>query len=81
MDVLDVGRMAVFTDPQGAVFSVWQAGTHPGAELVNEPGTWSWSELLTTDVEAAKGVLRRRVRLDHQHRRAPARPVSTPSGR
>lgn len=54
MDVLDVGRMAVFTDPQGAVFSVWQAGTHPGAELVNEPGTWSWSELITTDVEAAQ---------------------------
>jgi len=54
MDVLDVGRMAVFTDPVGAVFSVWQAGTHPGAELVNEPGTWSWSELLTTDIEASK---------------------------
>jgi uncharacterized protein len=54
IDVLDVGRMAVFSDPQGAVFSVWQAGTHPGAQLVNEPGTWSWSELLTTDVEAAK---------------------------
>jgi predicted enzyme related to lactoylglutathione lyase len=55
MDVLDVGRMAVFADPQGAVFSVWQAGTHPGAEVVNEPGTWSWSELVTTDVDAAKG--------------------------
>lgn len=55
IDVLDAGRMAVFTDPVGAVFSVWQAGTHPGAELVNEPGTWSWSELLTTDVEASKG--------------------------
>jgi predicted enzyme related to lactoylglutathione lyase len=54
IDVLDVGRMAVFTDPVGATFSVWQAGTHPGAELVNEPGTWSWSELLTTDVEASK---------------------------
>jgi predicted enzyme related to lactoylglutathione lyase len=54
MDVLDAGRMAVFTDPVGAFFSVWQPGTHPGAELVNEPGTWSWSELLTTDVEASK---------------------------
>jgi hypothetical protein len=54
MDVLDVGRMAIFTDPVGATFSVWQAGTHPGAELVNEPGTWSWSELLTTDLEASK---------------------------
>jgi len=55
MDVLDVGRMAVFVDPQGAVFSVWEAGTHPGAQLVNEPGTWSWSELLTNDVGAAEG--------------------------
>jgi predicted enzyme related to lactoylglutathione lyase len=54
MDVLDVGRMAVFVDPIGAVFSVWQAGAHPGAQLVNEPGTWSWCELLTTDVPASK---------------------------
>ena len=53
MDVMDVGRMAVFTDTIGAFFSVWQAGTHPGAQLVNEPGTWSWSELLTTDVDAS----------------------------
>jgi predicted enzyme related to lactoylglutathione lyase len=54
MDVLDVGRMAVCVDPLGAYFSLWQAGTHPGAQLVDEPGTWSWSELLTTDTEASK---------------------------
>jgi predicted enzyme related to lactoylglutathione lyase len=54
MDVLDVGRMAVFADPTGVFCSVWQAGTHPGAQLVNEPGTWSWSELLTSDPDAAK---------------------------
>jgi predicted enzyme related to lactoylglutathione lyase len=54
MDVLDVGRMAVFTDSVGAFISVWQPGTHPGAQLVNEPGTWSWSELVTTDLEASK---------------------------
>ncbi|MDQ1430002.1 MAG: uncharacterized protein QOF40_604 [Actinomycetota bacterium] len=54
MDVFDVGRMAVFTDSVGAFFSVWQAGVHPGAQLVNEPGTWSWSELLTTDLDASK---------------------------
>ena len=54
MDVLDAGRMAVFMDPLGAAFSVWQPNQHPGATLVNEPGTWSWSELVTTDVEASK---------------------------
>jgi predicted enzyme related to lactoylglutathione lyase len=53
-DVMDVGRMAIFADPQGAVIAVWQPGTHKGAGIVNEPNTYSWSELLTTDVDAAK---------------------------
>ena len=53
MDVMDAGRMAVFADPLGAVFSIWQAGMHHGAGLVNEPGTYSWSELISTDVDAS----------------------------
>jgi predicted enzyme related to lactoylglutathione lyase len=54
MDVMDVGRMGVLADPLGAVISLWQPGTHPGAGLVNEPGTYGWSELLTTDVDKSK---------------------------
>jgi hypothetical protein len=54
MDVMDVGRMAVFADPVGAAFSAWQPKEHLGAQLVDEPGTWSWSELLTTDIPASK---------------------------
>ncbi len=53
MDVMDVGRMAFFADPAGAVIGVWQPGSHPGAGLVNEPGTYCWSELMTTDVDGA----------------------------
>lgn len=53
MDVGPAGRMAFFADPQGAVIGVWQAGEHPGAGVVNEPGAFCWSELLTTDVAAA----------------------------
>ena len=52
-DVLDAGRMAIFADPSGAVFSVWQAKAHKGAQLVNEPGTWNFSDLNTRDVEGA----------------------------
>jgi predicted enzyme related to lactoylglutathione lyase len=52
-DVLDAGRMATFADPSGAVFSVWQANQHRGAQLVNEPGTWNFSDLNTRDVEGA----------------------------
>jgi predicted enzyme related to lactoylglutathione lyase len=54
MDVLDVGRMAVFADPAGAVFAEWQPGLHKGAGIVNEPNTYCWSELVTTDVAGAK---------------------------
>lgn len=53
-DVFDQGRMAVFADPAGAVFSVWQPMAHPGAELFNAPGAMSWNELVTPDPEGAK---------------------------
>jgi predicted enzyme related to lactoylglutathione lyase len=54
IDVGSEGRMAVFTDPAGASFSVWQAGTNPGAQLVNAPGSLSWTELTTRDPAGAK---------------------------
>jgi uncharacterized protein len=53
-DVLDAGRMGVFGDPSGAVFCVWQANEHKGAQLVNEPGTWNWSDLNTRDLERSQ---------------------------
>jgi uncharacterized protein len=56
-DVMDVGRMAVIADPTGAPLSVWQPRTHPGAGLVNEPGAFTWNELSTHDVDAAKSFL------------------------
>lgn len=54
MDVLEVGRMAIFADDTGSVFSVWQPGTHIGSELVNEPGTLTWNELTTRNPAEAK---------------------------
>jgi len=57
-DVLDVGRMALFADPSGAVLGVWQPRAHKGAGLVDEPGTYCWSELVTTDVAGAKEFYR-----------------------
>ncbi len=54
MDVMDIGRMAVFADPAGAVFGIWQPRSFIGAELVNEAGAFTWSELNTRDPEAAK---------------------------
>lgn len=54
MDVMTSGRMAVLADPTGAVTSVWQPGDHIGAQLVNGPGAFSWSELTTRQVDDAR---------------------------
>jgi uncharacterized protein len=53
-DLLDAARTGVFADPAGAVFGVWQPGEHRGAQLVNEPGAWSMSQLNTPDPEGSK---------------------------
>ena len=51
-DVMDAGRMAFVIDPSGAPVALWQANQHIGATLVNEPGTVTWNELITTDPDA-----------------------------
>jgi predicted enzyme related to lactoylglutathione lyase len=53
-DVHDAGRMAVCADPSGAGFCLWQSRAHRGAQLVNAPGTWNFSDLHTDDVARAK---------------------------
>ena len=53
-DVVDAGRMAFVLDPSGAAVALWQANQHIGATLVNEPGTVTWNELITTDPSAVK---------------------------
>ncbi len=53
-DVLDLGRMALSQDPTGAPFAVWQAGNHVGTRLPNQPGTLTWTELITPDPTQAR---------------------------
>ena len=38
-DVMDLGRMAVITDPIGASFSIWQAKKHSGVGVMSETGS------------------------------------------
>jgi predicted enzyme related to lactoylglutathione lyase len=52
-DVFTSGRMAVLADPTGGIVSVWQAGEHIGASLVNTPGALAWNDLVTPDPDAA----------------------------
>jgi predicted enzyme related to lactoylglutathione lyase len=53
-DFMKVSRMAVFTDPEGAAFCVWEAKEHKGARLVNDPGALVFNGLNTRDVEGAR---------------------------
>ncbi len=53
-DVGPLGRMLLAADPTGAVFGVWQAGSHIGAGLVNEPGGLTWEDLRSTDPDVAR---------------------------
>lgn len=54
MDVFDLGRFAVVTDPGGAVFTLWQARLFPGAARLDEPGALCWAELATGNTRAAR---------------------------
>ena len=53
-DFMDAARMAVFTDSEGAAFSVWEAKEHKGAQVVNDPGSLNFNGLNTRDVAGAK---------------------------
>lgn len=53
-DVGNLGRTFIAADPTGARFGVWQAGTHIGAGVVNEPGALTWEDLRSPDPEAAR---------------------------
>jgi predicted enzyme related to lactoylglutathione lyase len=53
-DVMNAGRMAVFADPEGAMFCVWQPKEHRGARIVNEHGSLNFNTLNTHDAGRAK---------------------------
>lgn len=57
-DAVPGGRTATCADPQGAVFRLWQARQRPGAQIVNVPGAWNFSDLHAPDPAAAQRFYR-----------------------
>jgi predicted enzyme related to lactoylglutathione lyase len=53
MPVMELGTMAVVTDPGGAAIGIWQPGLHKGFGILAEPGTPTWFELHTAAYEAS----------------------------
>jgi uncharacterized protein len=52
-DAADSGRLAIIGDPTGAWLAIWEARKMIGAGRLGDPGSLTWAELLTHDVEAA----------------------------
>ncbi|GGW69330.1 hypothetical protein GCM10010503_53200 [Streptomyces lucensis JCM 4490] len=52
LDAAEAGRMAIASDPSGAVFGIWQRDAHPGTTVSGVPGTPVWNELLTYETES-----------------------------
>jgi predicted enzyme related to lactoylglutathione lyase len=48
------GRWAHIVGPDGAHLRLWQPGLRHGAELVNYPGSWNSSNLMTDDAPGAR---------------------------
>lgn len=67
----DAGRMAIISDPGGAVVALWQGQDHPGAGVMNEPGSMCWNELTTRSVQESLEFYRQVFGLEG---------VATPSG-
>ncbi|MDN3935609.1 VOC family protein [Arthrobacter sp. YD4] len=53
MDVPEQGRMAMLGDAGGAAVGAWQFGGHVGFQLVADPGSPAWFEVLTRDYDAS----------------------------
>lgn len=54
MDVGPMGRMAIALDPQGNPFGLWQAATHTGVRIYNEPGALVWNDAAVEDQAGAQ---------------------------
>ena len=48
------GTSVVCADPLGVQFRLWQARRRPGAQVVNTPGAWNFSDLHTNDADTSK---------------------------
>jgi uncharacterized protein len=54
MVVGEFGSMAICEDPTGAAFGFWQAGSHMGFQVTEEPGSAAWYELYASNAKQAR---------------------------
>ena len=49
--IANIGRDALLTDPQGAVFGMLASSSGDSPDVLAQPGEWIWSSLVTPDPE------------------------------
>ncbi|HYA01183.1 MAG TPA: VOC family protein [Candidatus Binatia bacterium] len=54
IDVMGRGTMAFLEDPAGAAIGIWQPALHQGVQVKDVPGSVTWIELHTRDLEAVR---------------------------
>lgn len=57
MQVGEFGTMCLASEPSGAVFGIWQGGTHEGFEAAGVPGAYAWAEFFTREPDKPDGFL------------------------
>ncbi|MBJ6637435.1 VOC family protein [Streptomyces sp. DHE7-1] len=57
MQVGEFGTMCLAREPSGAVFGVWQAGSHEGFDATAVPGAYCWAEVFTRDPDRTDAFL------------------------
>ncbi|MFE3635386.1 VOC family protein [Streptomyces cellostaticus] len=57
MRIGEFGTMCLAREPAGAVFGVWQAGSHEGFDATAVPGAYCWAEVFTRDPERTDDFL------------------------
>lgn len=79
MDIADLGRMALVTDPAGAAVGLWESGSFDGIENCARVATPCWFELMTMDFDAASSFYRDVLAWDLQQN--PAQSEAAPNVR
>ena len=54
MQVGAFGSMAIFADPTGAMFGLWQADQHIGWQMAEQPGSIAWVEMYSSNAKQAR---------------------------
>ncbi|WP_329221728.1 VOC family protein [Streptomyces sp. NBC_01485] len=54
LDASEAGRLAIGSDPSGAIFGVWQAASLVGTAVTGVPGTPAWYELVTYETASVR---------------------------